>query len=60
VLATGTGVVPDLDFTLRPGDRVEITIDEVGTLANPVQTLEEANRWPVAALTDPLVRLEIR
>jgi 2-dehydro-3-deoxy-D-arabinonate dehydratase len=60
VLATGTGVVPDLDFTLRPGDRVEITIDEIGTLANPVGTLEDANRWPVAALTDPLIRLEIR
>ena len=60
VLATGTGIVPELDFTLRPGDRVQITIDEVGTLTNPVRTLEEANGWPVAALTDPLVRLEVR
>jgi 2-dehydro-3-deoxy-D-arabinonate dehydratase len=60
VLATGTGIVPDLDFTLRPGDLVEITIDEVGTLTNPVRTLEEANGWPVAALTNPLARLEVR
>lgn len=36
VLATGTGIVPGLDVTLRPGDLVRITIDEVGTLTNPV------------------------
>ncbi|GAA4698973.1 fumarylacetoacetate hydrolase family protein [Phytohabitans rumicis] len=36
VLLTGTGVVPDRDFTLRAGDLVEITIDGVGTLRNPV------------------------
>ncbi|MGA8115577.1 MAG: fumarylacetoacetate hydrolase family protein [Actinocatenispora sp.] len=36
VLLTGTSVVPDLSFTLRPGDSVEITVDGVGTLANPV------------------------
>lgn len=60
VLSTGTGIVPELDFTLRPGDRIEITIDEVGTLDNPVRTLDEANGWPVAALTDPLARLEVR
>lgn len=60
VLSTGTGIVPDLDFTLRPGDLVEITIEAVGGLSNPVGTLEEANRWPVAALTDPLIRAGIR
>lgn len=60
VLATGTGVVPDLGFTLLPGDRVEITIDGVGTLVNPVGTLTEANAWPHAALADPLTRLEVR
>jgi 2-dehydro-3-deoxy-D-arabinonate dehydratase len=60
VLATGTGIVPELDFTLLPGDRVDITIEEVGTLSNPVSTVEQASGWPVAALTDPLVRLEVR
>ena len=60
VLATGTGVVPELGFTLQPGDRVEITIDGVGTLVNPVGTLTEANAWVLAALADPLTRLEVR
>ncbi len=35
-LLTGTGIVPDSDFTLLAGDMVEITIDEIGTLRNPV------------------------
>jgi fumarylacetoacetate (FAA) hydrolase family protein len=35
-LMTGTGVVPDSDFTLRPGDIVHITIDHVGTLTNTI------------------------
>lgn len=53
ILATGTGIVPELDFALRAGDVVEISISEVGTLTNTVavgrepfaylaaQTLEE-------------------
>jgi 2-dehydro-3-deoxy-D-arabinonate dehydratase len=36
ILSTGTGVVPDLDFTLEEGDVVRIDIDGVGTLSNPV------------------------
>lgn len=36
LLMTGTGIVPDRDFTLLPGDLVEIEIDGVGTLSNPV------------------------
>jgi 2-dehydro-3-deoxy-D-arabinonate dehydratase len=36
-LMTGTGIVPDSDFTLRPGDVVSITIDHVGTLTNTIQ-----------------------
>ena len=36
VLLTGTGVVPPDDFTLTTGDVVEIAIDGIGTLANPV------------------------
>jgi 2-dehydro-3-deoxy-D-arabinonate dehydratase len=35
-LLTGTGIVPKDDFTLAAGDVVEITIDGIGTLANPV------------------------
>ncbi len=33
---TGTGVVPDRDFTLLPGDVVSISIDGIGTLTNPI------------------------
>lgn len=36
VLSTGTSVVPGLDQGLRPGDLVEIEIDEVGSLSSPV------------------------
>ncbi|MEJ3749142.1 fumarylacetoacetate hydrolase family protein [Actinomycetes bacterium KLBMP 9797] len=36
VLLTGTGVVPDRDFTLRAGDLVVIDISGIGTLRNPV------------------------
>ncbi|HYF46474.1 MAG TPA: fumarylacetoacetate hydrolase family protein, partial [Acidimicrobiales bacterium] len=36
VLSTGTGIVPDLEFTLLDGDVVEVTVEEVGMLTNPV------------------------
>ena len=36
ILATGTGIVPELDFALQAGDVVEIAISEVGTLTNTV------------------------
>ena len=36
-LMTGTGIVPDTDFTLRSGDVVEISIDGLGTLSNEVE-----------------------
>ena len=35
-LMTGTGIVPDSDFTLNDGDLVHITICGIGTLTNPV------------------------
>lgn len=38
-LLTGTGIVPDKDFTLEPGDRVEIDIDGIGKLVNDVERL---------------------
>jgi 2-dehydro-3-deoxy-D-arabinonate dehydratase len=36
ILLTGTGVVPDADFTVLPGDTVEISSPTLGTLTNPV------------------------
>jgi 2-dehydro-3-deoxy-D-arabinonate dehydratase len=36
VLLTGTGVVPEGDFTLREGDRIVVDVSEVGVLSNPV------------------------
>jgi 2-dehydro-3-deoxy-D-arabinonate dehydratase len=35
-LLTGTGIVPDNDFTLEAGDVVSIEIEGIGTLTNPV------------------------
>jgi 2-dehydro-3-deoxy-D-arabinonate dehydratase len=35
-LLTGTGIVPDNEFTLLPADEVAITIDGIGTLVNTV------------------------
>jgi 2-dehydro-3-deoxy-D-arabinonate dehydratase len=35
-LLTGTGVVPNDDFSLYAGDVVDIAIDGIGTLSNPV------------------------
>jgi 2-dehydro-3-deoxy-D-arabinonate dehydratase len=37
VLLTGTGIVPPDDFTLRPGDMVEINIEGIGSLRNTVK-----------------------
>ncbi|MEO6810230.1 MAG: fumarylacetoacetate hydrolase family protein [Isosphaeraceae bacterium] len=36
ILLTGTGIVPPDEFSLRSGDEVQITIDGIGTLINPV------------------------
>ena len=41
ILATGTGIVPELDFALAEGDVITITIDELGTLTNTVATGRE-------------------
>ncbi|MCA9436235.1 MAG: fumarylacetoacetate hydrolase family protein [Candidatus Omnitrophica bacterium] len=35
-LMTGTGIVPESDFTLQRGDEIRIRIDPIGTLMNPV------------------------
>ncbi|MDQ7906319.1 fumarylacetoacetate hydrolase family protein [Phytohabitans sp. ZYX-F-186] len=39
VLLTGTGAVPDRDFTLQAGDVVTIDVAGVGTLRNPVMVV---------------------
>ncbi|MBX2818594.1 MAG: fumarylacetoacetate hydrolase family protein [Rhodothermaceae bacterium] len=36
-LMTGTGIVPADDFTLEPGDEIQITIEPIGTLINTVE-----------------------
>ncbi|HLI05625.1 MAG TPA: fumarylacetoacetate hydrolase family protein [Ktedonobacteraceae bacterium] len=36
ILCTGTGLVPESQFTLQPGDIVQITINPTGILRNPV------------------------
>lgn len=39
LLMTGTGIVPPDDFSLMDGDLVEIWIEGIGTLRNPVRKL---------------------
>lgn len=36
-LMTGTGIIPENDFTLASGDIIRITIDPIGTLINTVE-----------------------
>jgi 2-dehydro-3-deoxy-D-arabinonate dehydratase len=35
-LLTGTGIVPERSFSMQAGDRVDIEIDGIGCLSNPV------------------------
>lgn len=37
LIMTGTGIVPENDFTLKPGDTVTISIDGIGVLENVVE-----------------------
>jgi 2-dehydro-3-deoxy-D-arabinonate dehydratase len=55
-LATGTGIVPDIDFTLEPGDIVNITVERVGELTNTVADAGELTQ--LAAVGHPLPRKE--
>ncbi len=36
ILLTGTGIVPENNFTLQSGDQISISIDHIGTLVNTV------------------------
>ena len=42
MLMTGTGIVPPNEFTLQPGDEIEITIPPMGILRNVVACSEPA------------------
>jgi 2-dehydro-3-deoxy-D-arabinonate dehydratase len=53
VLSTGTSLVPDLPFTLTPGDTVRIEIDELGVLESRVVGGRDEIRWVVEAADDP-------
>ena len=35
-LMTGTGIVPPDDYTMQPGDLIEIDVECIGRLVNPV------------------------
>jgi 2-dehydro-3-deoxy-D-arabinonate dehydratase len=46
LLSTGTGLVPELDFNMQPGDTAVIEIGSVGELSNPVlAATQDAFRW---------------
>jgi 2-dehydro-3-deoxy-D-arabinonate dehydratase len=47
VLSTGTSLVPELPFTLEPGDEVRIGISGIGELTNPVVRGKAALRRPL-------------
>lgn len=42
-LMTGTCLVPENDFTLMENDRVEISIEHIGTLVNQVRIYKKGN-----------------
>ncbi|NYE47768.1 2-dehydro-3-deoxy-D-arabinonate dehydratase [Spinactinospora alkalitolerans] len=56
VLATGTGIVPSMEFSLQAGDVVEIGISGVGSLRNPVVRGSQALDWLVEARRHPALR----
>ncbi len=56
ILSTGTCVVPELPFTLQTGDVVEIEIEKIGTLVNPVIRGKDGLAWLVDADGDPSAR----
>jgi 2-dehydro-3-deoxy-D-arabinonate dehydratase len=53
ILATGTGIVPELDFALQAGDVVDISISEVGTLTNTVAVGKESFGYLAAETARP-------
>jgi 2-dehydro-3-deoxy-D-arabinonate dehydratase len=53
IISTGTGVVPEMEFTLQSGDVVTIRVAEIGVLSNPVVAGRTHLSWLVDALDDP-------
>jgi 2-dehydro-3-deoxy-D-arabinonate dehydratase len=45
VLSTGTGIVPDIDFTLNEGDLITVRIQDVGALTNAVVVGRDSFSW---------------
>ena len=39
MLQTGTGIIPPESFTLQAGDRITISIDQIGELVNTVKVV---------------------
>jgi len=37
ITTSGTGIVPELDFYLRSGDKIKISINGIGSLVNEVE-----------------------
>lgn len=52
ILSTGTGLVPEMDFSLRLGDVVRIEIDQLGRLSNTVVTGKESFSWLGKSIDD--------
>jgi 2-dehydro-3-deoxy-D-arabinonate dehydratase len=45
IVSTGTGIVPEMDFTLMAGDLVAIKVDQVGSLRNRVVAGKPSLSW---------------
>jgi 2-dehydro-3-deoxy-D-arabinonate dehydratase len=56
ILSTGTGLVPEMDFSLRPDDIVRIAVEEIGTLTNRVVVGKESFSWLSRPLADLVAR----
>jgi 2-dehydro-3-deoxy-D-arabinonate dehydratase len=44
LIMTGTGIVPQKDFTLMPDDKISISIDGIGELINEVQCFDKQSK----------------
>jgi 2-dehydro-3-deoxy-D-arabinonate dehydratase len=53
VLSTGTGIVPEMDFTLQEGDLVTVRIQDVGTLTNAVAVGRARFSWLTGSAPGP-------
>ena len=45
IISTGTGIVPEMDFTLQAADLVTIEIEQVGSLTNRVVAGKPGLGW---------------